>query len=64
MGLTLLERWDDSHTETMRWKPEEIRRAIAIAQAVDEDIDWAGDIGDMDKQKIMRRAEELLQGEK
>jgi hypothetical protein len=33
---TLLERWDDSHTETMRWKPDEIRRAIAIAQAVDE----------------------------
>jgi hypothetical protein len=64
MGLTLLERWDDSHTETMRWKPEEIRRAIAIAQAVMEDIEWAGDIGDMDKQKIMRRADELLQGEK
>jgi hypothetical protein len=29
-----------------------------------EDIEWAGDIGDMDKQKIMRRDEELLQGEK
>jgi hypothetical protein len=64
MGLTLLERWDDSHTETMRWKPEEIRRAIAIAQAVEEygQLDRAlGDSGLGAYLWIMRRADELLE---
>ena len=57
--MTLLERWDDSHTETMQWAPDEIRRAIAIAQAVDEVLpQWSeGFYG-----KVMYRADELLEG--
>jgi hypothetical protein len=59
MELTLLERWDDSHTETMRWKPEEIRRAIAIAQAVEEHTMY---YGEDTIAWIKRRADELLEG--
>jgi hypothetical protein len=59
MELTLLERWDDSHTETMRWKPEEIRRAIAIAQAVEEHTMY---YGEDTIAWIKRRADEMLEG--
>ena len=58
--MTLLERWDQYDFRGINIKPDEIRRAIAIAQAVEEDIEWAGAIGDMDKEKLMRRADELL----
>ena len=58
MELTLLERWDkDSHT-TGSYYYNEIRRAIAIAQAVDEAC------GGQSLWSILRRADELLKGEK
>jgi hypothetical protein len=62
MELTLLERWDDSHTETMRWKPEEIRRALAIAQAVEEDLHCGDQNVEHDARETLRRADELLEG--
>ena len=62
--MTLLERWDDSHTETMQWAPDEIRRAIAIAQVVDEFS--KGELRALSDPFIIAvlndRADELLEG--
>ena len=62
MEMTLLERLDQLGTMAFNTelKLQELRRSLAIAQAVEEDIEWAGAIGDMDKEKLMRRADELL----
>jgi len=55
--MTLLERWDSQkRISGVEVDNQEIRRAIAIAQAVEE---WQRD-GDVTAQFIMRRADELL----
>lgn len=62
--MTLLERWDDSHNEAMQWAPDEIRRAIAIAQAVEW---WDSEIGNgtmLYTADLRTKADELLCGGK
>ena len=61
--MTLLERYDAWESGKITLSPrtkDEIRRALAIAQAVDEYIPQSGDAIHW----IMRRADELLRGEK
>lgn len=59
---TLLERWDKfGFGSSVHVSNDEIRRAIAIAQAL-EDANVAGNEGVVEF--IMHRADELLRGEK
>ena len=57
--MTLLERWDAGEIVGRQINESEIRRAIAIAQAVEEAKKdrWPNLVG-----RIMRRADELLEG--